>query len=881
MGARWALTARGEALEQLGRAFIDGRVGGVLLSGPAGVGKTRLADEALQSAGPVPTGRAVGHAATRKIPLGALAHLLPASLVRDVGLGDEDRARLFHQGRLSLAERAGGERLVLVLDDIDQLDDTSLALLLPLTLDRVVFVIATLRSGQAVPPVVESMVKDGHFDVWELPPLRADEVATLLHRVLDGPVDASSVDQLAEASGGNLQVLREIVRRAVDEGALAYADGVWRLERLPIPTRLEALVASRLAELEDAERHVVDLLAIAGSIGITDLEPFVGEARLEHLEDRGFITVSVERRRVHATLAHPLYGEALRQQMSPLRTRRLTRDLADRVERHGARRRDDLIRLATWRLDAGGKIDPEVLVGAGRLALVGRDADLATRFALTAADMGARFEAARILVEAALLAGDLASAEAAFAEVGVDPSLGDLDRVQLSRRLAAACTIHHDLEGAVAAIDDALERVTDPAARALARAQRALLLGQQGRPLDVLAVLDGLSDMEDPRLRSEVLAARSQAETLLGRYEDAIASARAGAQAASELPAWLTRESMARHVLNEMYAYAYLASPEDARTLAFAALAASGPSDAGGGAAWYELVLGQIALVAGEGRPGLVHYETAASAAARTGQDAGLVWALTGQALAHLLLGDLDSAVAARDRADAIMPSPLGGAVALRARLDSWTLAAGGDLAGARRLALGAADAMQAEGLYSGEAWLRHDVVRFGAPDKTVERLDELASQIDGAYVGIVARLAHAAIAGDRDAYGVVVDEFEAAGLIADAAESASVLAELHRRAGDQRGATAADQRVARLVEGAGGRTPALRRGGEIEPLTEREREVALLAASGASSKDIAARLYVSARTVDTHLARTYRKLGISGREELRLALGRSSGAQA
>jgi DNA-binding CsgD family transcriptional regulator len=63
-------------------------------------------------------------------------------------------------------------------------------------------------------------------------------------------------------------------------------------------------------------------------------------------------------------------------------------------------------------------------------------------------------------------------------------------------------------------------------------------------------------------------------------------------------------------------------------------------------------------------------------------------------------------------------------------------------------------------------------------------------------------------------------------------------------------------------------------RGGGVEPLTTREREVALLAANGMSSKQVGQRLHLSTRTVDTHLARVYRKLGISTRTELAPALG-------
>jgi DNA-binding CsgD family transcriptional regulator len=53
------------------------------------------------------------------------------------------------------------------------------------------------------------------------------------------------------------------------------------------------------------------------------------------------------------------------------------------------------------------------------------------------------------------------------------------------------------------------------------------------------------------------------------------------------------------------------------------------------------------------------------------------------------------------------------------------------------------------------------------------------------------------------------------------------------------------------------------------DELTLREREIALLAASGLSSREIADRLVVSVRTIDNHLQRAYRKLGITRRQDL------------
>jgi DNA-binding CsgD family transcriptional regulator len=57
-------------------------------------------------------------------------------------------------------------------------------------------------------------------------------------------------------------------------------------------------------------------------------------------------------------------------------------------------------------------------------------------------------------------------------------------------------------------------------------------------------------------------------------------------------------------------------------------------------------------------------------------------------------------------------------------------------------------------------------------------------------------------------------------------------------------------------------------------PLTAQERQIALLAASGLTNKQIGERLFLSPRTVGGHLHRVFPKLGIATRAALRDALG-------
>ena len=161
-----------------------------------------------------------------------------------------------------------------------------------------------------------------------------------------------------------------------------------------------------------------------------------------------------------------------------------------------------------------------------------------------------------------------------------------------------------------------------------------------------------------------------------------------------------------------------------------------------------------------------------------------------------------------------------------------------------------------------------HDLARLGDPDPA--RAAPLADRGIGC-IG-TARIHHITGlgTGDLDRLGSAAEEFAKIGAYLLAAEAAFGLAGEHRRRGRSRDATAWTRQATAWAEKCpAARTPGLAMPDEPVALTKREREVAVLAAGGITSKDIAERLFVSVRTVDNHLGRVYDKFGIASRAEL------------
>jgi len=776
----WPMVGRGSELEALADWFRDDSIGGVLLTGGAGVGKTRLAEEVLElaEAAGLPSGRASGHPEGRSIAFAALAHLLPTDVASPIGTDDLDRAAVFHRARAAFRDRAGDQRLLLLIDDGDQLDDLSRALVTSLVQSRSVFAVLTMRTTSGSTPF-DHLVKDGHLRCLGVDPLREASVETLLHRALGGSLVAESLARLRDAAMGNPGVLRQLVESARDAGTLREHDGVWRLVGPLQPTlSFEELVAERLSGLDDVHHHAAELLAIAGEIALEVLVTVTGHEVLEDLERSGLLTVRHSGRRTAVSLAHPLFGEVLLHQLPALRGRRLRRELADALESVGARRRDDRVRLVAWRLDTGGAVDREDVVHAARLALLEGDDSIAERLVRRAAAAGDGAGAMELLAELHFRRNEPERLEAVLAEIDLT-ELPEAERVRVVRRRSSnrfyAMT---DPDGALAVLDETAHLFSEPQAVQAVAAHRATILSMVGRIDDALCYTEPLLETDDPRLRFEVLRARSLALAAAGRGEDALVLIDEASTIHDRFDRDLTRPGRSILLFNHIFSLTELGRLDEARA---AGTAAAAGEVVGGRVSWLAFARPRVELLAGDAAAALALSEVYALEARARGAFGAERWVLSLVGMARLLGGDSEQGRRDLDRVAKLWPEEGYGGLfrSDRDRALGWSAMEQSGAADAQALLLRGAELAAQRGAYALEAMLRHDVVRFGGAGAVVDRLAELAGIMQGRLATARADHAVGIVAADPGRVAAAVDAFEAAGSPLLAAEAALDLADL------------------------------------------------------------------------------------------------------
>jgi DNA-binding NarL/FixJ family response regulator len=862
--AMWPLTGRAEELRVInGLTRHHAGVAGVVLAGAAGVGKTRLAREALAVAkqrGAL-TRWVVATASARALPLGAFAATL--------GVMGPDPARLVHQASAALlagAGKTGVGSVIIGVDDAHLLDELSATLVHQLVLRRAASVVLTLRAGETAPDAVTALWKDGHLSRLELQPLSLNETTALLEAALGGVIDSIAARRLWSITQGNVLYLRHLVDGELEAGRLHQAEGLWVWSGTPkLTPGLVELLSARIGQLPDTVKAVVEVLAFGEPLGVPLLVGLTDAVAVEQAEARELVEVYRDRRRLQARLAHPLYGELQRAQIGSLRARRLRGRLADALAGTGERRVDDTLRRALLTVESDLPPDPALLTDAAHRATELGDLALTEQLARAAISAGGRFEPRLLLGNALHWSGPPRAAETESVLAAVATiARTDVERVQVAEPRAANLLfgLARPTE-AMAVLDAVLETLSDDVAKLELSAMRSVLIVFLGQ---VVQAAEGAATvLVHPRCPPSAMQLATWGLTAARGSQGHLGGLAARVQ---WIDARADRFETGLHqaaIIGSSWVHGLLlaglldAAEETARRYRERC---EGTTGFGYGVVC--TMCGAAAQARGQVRTAARWFSEALAASVPT---------FTLLVDAYGALGMAGDAASARD---AWRRMPLAdqhpGFNYLKPELQlgaAWVAAAEGTLSEAIALSRQAAQLAAAQDQPAVEVVALHSAVCFD--DRTVaDRLAELASQVDGPRAPAAAAHAAALAADNGAALHAASVQLEAMGALLLAADAAAQAAAAHHRHGQRGSAQAASSRAHRLAQACeGARTPALAALAAPLTLTAREREIVTLAANGLSNRQIADRLTVSVRTVEGHLYRACTKLGVSDRGEL------------
>ena len=204
------------------------------------------------------------------------------------------------------------------------------------------------------------------------------------------------------------------------------------------------------------------MLAVCQPVAVRELVSRFGTDVLERLEEEGAIVSDADGRRQLVRLGHPEHRATLRAGVSDARARSLMLDHADALEDYGARRRQDPVRIATLRLEAAGRADPDLLVRGALSARAGDDLADVVRLAGAAFDVRPSALAGLLLAEALHHLGELDRADDVLGRVVALATHDDVARraVELrarnrhvAGRIDPAIDLPHTVEAEILAHD--------------------------------------------------------------------------------------------------------------------------------------------------------------------------------------------------------------------------------------------------------------------------------------------------------------------------------------------------------------------------------------------------------------------------------------------
>ena len=846
-------------------AVLDGLTGSPtraqLVVGPPGVGKTALAEQvvaALPGREPV---RVIALPELRGVPLGACAPALAA-----LGLPGEPEDAL---PALLRALGRATTTYVVVVDDAPWLDDVSAAAVYQLVRAFGVPTIMTARLGEPLPPPLVRLVDEGLAQRRELPGLTETEVGSLLEARFGARASHADLVRLTERTAGNPLYLRVLVESAVQAGRVRVRDAVVEVDDGATPLGLLDSVAERVALLDERHRRLLHLVALTQPLDRRLLDPDSAE-RVDRLTALGFVAASsgADPGTSHdgddgphadvLRVSHPLFAEVVRsdpdRQEVAVEAARLLR-----TRGHGGDR------LAATLLLRGTACPPT----AADLAWAADRAYATGDFAAAVALAGETGPGELTADERFMLALTAANAHSA---------LGSLDDADAEyARAEALATAPADLALLAGRRGEhlAFRRFDVNAAVAQAEALRARIPAEVAAPLDAdiqlwRAILgqvhESATDLSTARTHPQ-LAVRSamaaiMTESMSGRSEAARDAAVLLASVQDRLGV-LDPAAAAMLGFNE---YIHLLSTgEHERALEFAQ---TRRADAGDGVGiWTSTVAEHRSY---NGRLAEARRLSVLAVDQCRWRD---VMGVLGLALAVRadILAKAGDHVQARGVVDSLEPDQRAEpkTALLVAECEAWLAHAAGDDAAAEDLVVAAAQKAMSVGFRVVAAISLGLCIRLGRVERAAGLLSEICAELPPQFV-LYTSLRDLAVA-LRDGRPEHVPEpatrLARAGMAPTALDAIILALRLQPGAEVRR-------RLERLVSTLVPDVDApLLQLVEVPVLTSREHQIALAAAGRERSREIAARLGISVRTVDNQLQSAYRKLGVSSRDELREAL--------
>ncbi|MGN6557973.1 MAG: ATP-binding protein, partial [Solirubrobacterales bacterium] len=379
MGKRTPLVGRAAELARLGEAVEQAGNGSgsiVLLCGEAGVGKSRLAEEAANASGlvlrgassdgsAVPYGPIVGalRSRLREDPhaLDDCGSLLPhlALLLPELGASatESDRATIFEAVRCAFAHLGAEQPVTVILDDLQWSDETTLELLAALAeplRQMPVAVIATYRSDglprdHRLRWLRNELRRGGTLEEVALEPLEREAVAELLEALLPETPSPSLVRTVHDRTLGSPFFVEELIAALQARDALRPSSRGLELagDEVPLPDTIREAVLAGVSGLSGEARETAEIAAVLGQrLDLRLAEDFVSEAGLAELIERSLLE---EAGPGQVAFRHALAQEALHAEVPWMRRRDLHRRFAEAIEGDGGSSHE----LATHWLGAG------------------------------------------------------------------------------------------------------------------------------------------------------------------------------------------------------------------------------------------------------------------------------------------------------------------------------------------------------------------------------------------------------------------------------------------------------------------------------------------------------------------------------------------------